>query len=122
MNHLINLIIVTIVTVIVIINLPKFAYIMYKIKREDGYSIWRFIFSKNFIFWFVLGPFTVLLLHAVIYKSTFWILNLFNVKFQDTFTSDDKANTTIYYLLLFYLTMAIVGSLFPMVYKDKDSN
>ena len=121
MNHLINLIIIIIVTTAVVIILPKVAYSIYVDKRKNGYSNWRFIFSKDFLFFFFLLPFVVLFIHAVIHKTVYWVLNFLDLKFRDAFTSDDNGLTYIYYLVLFYLTMAIVGVLFPVVYKDKDS-
>lgn len=120
MNHLINLIIVIIVTIFVIIILPEAAYSMYLDKRKNGYSNWRFIFSKSFLFFFILFPFIVLFIHALIHRFIYWVLDFLDLKFSDTFTSDDSGLTYIYYLLLFYLTMAIVGRLFTLVYKDQD--
>lgn len=88
-------------------------------KKDKGYSNWKFVFRKESFFYFVLVPFTILMINAVIQKIIFGILNLCRVKFKDHISSDFKSSTSIYYFLLFIIILAVISTMYPN-FKNKD--
>ncbi len=124
MNHLINIGITVLVSIITILLIPSIAYEMIREKENNNQSFWKFLVSQSLLAYLFLLPFPVVLLHATIDLFIRWILGLFNIRHPFVVQTHDWVFIASFHIFMVFVILSIVASLYyhNSIFKQKKSN
>ncbi len=111
MNALINFGLAVFISFIIIMVAPKLFVDLLKEKDKQEKSFFKFIISREFLFYIFVLPFGPLFLHALLDKGLLFVLRLFNIKYKEFMNTVIGADIATFYFFLFFIIAVIVSSL-----------